>query len=469
MPEPTLADLADLQDWEAACERLLGLTVIGQPSPASPSESESEAASEPSRNGCSAATPPTLPWFGQWHCRRCDSTVPGVLDRDGPAALRLALECPACGAVAETHHSESRFASAAASPAPTKPARRPRRAHLAKQPMPALPRIVDALCPECRGSLLARVFESRGGIWLERTCPQHGYFRDLLESDVRLFRDLDLASESDSRPAPNGESNGDGSLAVLRLDALDVDNVRRPDPRPQAKQVRQALRVAAAEQAPVCLETVVNRAANLDQVGPILRFAIRHADAVSVVVFRTATFARRVSLQQLTNQRCTLAEIARAVAPCVGADVGRDFAPLRTLASIPLAVGLTRQCATLLRLAAEGRTWGMYLLVSGKGRAIPLGRTFQLPRLIDIADDAAQRAAHGAPLAQLGWWNRLRFGIRLAACCRRVTRDVRRIPLLLLRAGRAGGDANSLWGNYRLLLVAAVRAPDRYSEGAPPA
>ncbi len=50
-----------------------------------------------------------------------------------------------------------------------------------------LPKWVESLCPECRKVTPARLFEDSGAVWMEKTCPEHGYFKDLYWSDVKLY------------------------------------------------------------------------------------------------------------------------------------------------------------------------------------------------------------------------------------------------------------------------------------------
>ncbi|MCD4824208.1 MAG: radical SAM protein [Phycisphaerae bacterium] len=50
-----------------------------------------------------------------------------------------------------------------------------------------LPRTIETLCPECSGIIVGRHFVQDGKVLTEKTCPEHGYFRDLISPDVRLY------------------------------------------------------------------------------------------------------------------------------------------------------------------------------------------------------------------------------------------------------------------------------------------
>jgi hypothetical protein len=139
-----------------------------------------------------------LPWEGQWLCDRCGATTPGRLFRaPGAEAIALEHDCPRCGGWSEPHV-DVLFA---AEPAPAHP-RQPRFTFAGRpvRPIPrALPRTVETLCPECACMILGRSYERDGAVWMEKTCPEHGYFRDKLTSDARLWLLCEERSFQDER------------------------------------------------------------------------------------------------------------------------------------------------------------------------------------------------------------------------------------------------------------------------------
>jgi uncharacterized radical SAM superfamily Fe-S cluster-containing enzyme len=52
-----------------------------------------------------------------------------------------------------------------------------------------LPKHVESLCPDpdCGKVITARMFEQDGKVYMEKTCPEHGYCKDLYWSDVELY------------------------------------------------------------------------------------------------------------------------------------------------------------------------------------------------------------------------------------------------------------------------------------------
>jgi uncharacterized radical SAM superfamily Fe-S cluster-containing enzyme len=47
------------------------------------------------------------------------------------------------------------------------------------------------LCPICNATIEGSITEAEGRIWLERSCPEHGHFRDLYWSDAGLYHKFD--------------------------------------------------------------------------------------------------------------------------------------------------------------------------------------------------------------------------------------------------------------------------------------
>jgi uncharacterized radical SAM superfamily Fe-S cluster-containing enzyme len=139
-----------------------------------------------------------LPWNGTWHCTRCDSLVPGRFIYDAhDDAIDLEFNCPRCGTYRERHH-DVLFVRRLPRAHPRQPKRtwtgfpiRPILQHL--------PRTVETLCPECACLILGRYYVKDGAVWIEKTCPEHGYFRDKINSDVNLYLRATRAGFEDER------------------------------------------------------------------------------------------------------------------------------------------------------------------------------------------------------------------------------------------------------------------------------
>jgi len=66
-----------------------------------------------------------------------------------------------------------------------------------------LPKITQSLCPECIRVIEARVFEENGKVMIEKTCPQHGYYKDVYYGDVRLYLKMEKWNFGDNRGLSN--------------------------------------------------------------------------------------------------------------------------------------------------------------------------------------------------------------------------------------------------------------------------
>ena len=116
-------------------------------------------------------------------CPLCRAVGPATFDKLGRQIV-LTHNCPACGQTREVHHDAiwtKQTSDQPASPActlggaPIQPVLR------------RLPRTVETLCPECCAVLVGRYFVEAGQVFIEKACPEHGHFRDRINSDVTLY------------------------------------------------------------------------------------------------------------------------------------------------------------------------------------------------------------------------------------------------------------------------------------------
>ncbi len=124
-----------------------------------------------------------LPWACQSFCHECEELVPARFEQVDGKVVHV-RECPTHGTVAEEHQDgifTHRQSDRAGSPEVTLGGVR-------IQPiLRGLPRTVETLCPECSCVILGRYYEHDGEVWIEKTCPDHGYCRDKISSDVKLY------------------------------------------------------------------------------------------------------------------------------------------------------------------------------------------------------------------------------------------------------------------------------------------
>jgi hypothetical protein len=66
-----------------------------------------------------------------------------------------------------------------------------------------LPKTTQSLCPECTRLIEARIFEEGGKVVMEKRCPTHGEFRDIVYSDARLYLKMEEWSFGDNRGLEN--------------------------------------------------------------------------------------------------------------------------------------------------------------------------------------------------------------------------------------------------------------------------
>lgn len=93
--------------------------------------------------------------------------------------------------------------------------RRWRRSSVPVQDVPmGLPKNVQSMCPRCRRLINAVIFEEDGRVYMEKSCTLHGYFRDLIYSDVELYLKVERWTFEDGRGILNPQVT-DASVCPL--------------------------------------------------------------------------------------------------------------------------------------------------------------------------------------------------------------------------------------------------------------
>lgn len=460
----TCHELADryAADWEQLTERLLGGATddeaLAEARPVELPAAPVDGAPPPAP-GAAAALPAT----GQWHCRGCRQTVSGTVEADPRTGeLILTTCCAVCGPRRETLRDGRVLlpvgGQGVRAGSPSACAR-------------ALPVALDTLCPECSSPLLGRGFAVSDSVWLEKTCPRHGYFRDRLDSDVSLYLRL-LASRAhvgaaraapaEPRAACDGPTDG---VVYVTLDRVESRSTRKPDPAVAA--ALRAIDAARRQRQRVCLQARIMKSFNDDQVGPLLRFAAASSDVVDALLLRPAAFGAPMSMQQIFDRRYTLGELAKALAREGSADLDRDFLPLDDLAPVWRFLGrLGRR--SRVGLTAGGRpAFGTYFVVLADGELAPLPKLVDPGPMLALLDQVYQAIVRRGSAARATWVERLRVALGLLRHYRPSARGGRLSPWMFVRALRRSRGAvdRALGWNVplRLLLVAGIQELDRYN------
>jgi uncharacterized radical SAM superfamily Fe-S cluster-containing enzyme len=128
-----------------------------------------------------------LPWSGQWFCRSCGENAPGELIYDaGDDSIYLRIDCRTCG-VRRERHQDVLFVKKRRQATHRRQPERTHAGHPIRPIVSDLPKTVETLCPECACLILGRYYVHDGTVWIEKTCPEHGYFRDKVNTDVSLY------------------------------------------------------------------------------------------------------------------------------------------------------------------------------------------------------------------------------------------------------------------------------------------
>jgi len=66
-----------------------------------------------------------------------------------------------------------------------------------------LPKRTQSLCPDCTQLIDATIFEDGGKVVMEKHCPNHGDFRDIVYSDAKLYLKMEQWTFGDNRGLSN--------------------------------------------------------------------------------------------------------------------------------------------------------------------------------------------------------------------------------------------------------------------------
>jgi uncharacterized radical SAM superfamily Fe-S cluster-containing enzyme len=66
-----------------------------------------------------------------------------------------------------------------------------------------LPKTTQSICPECIQVIDALLFEEHGAVYMEKSCPVHGHFRDKIYSDAKLYLKMEEFEFGDNRGLEN--------------------------------------------------------------------------------------------------------------------------------------------------------------------------------------------------------------------------------------------------------------------------
>jgi len=125
----------------------------------------------------------SLPFDTRATCPNCGRVVDAAFSAAAGGVV-VTFECEACGRRRQFHH------DVLYTPADSERPDDPRRTFSGIRIRPivrGLPRTVETLCPHCQAIVVGRIFVEAGAVWIEKTCPEHGHFRDCVNRDVAIY------------------------------------------------------------------------------------------------------------------------------------------------------------------------------------------------------------------------------------------------------------------------------------------
>lgn len=379
-----------------------------------------------------------------------------------------------------------------------------------------LPKSTESLCPECVKVIPALIFEEEGKAIMEKTCPEHGYFRDIISSDVQLYLKMEqwhfgdnrgvsnpaianatscptdcglcsihhshtvlanvdltnrcnltcpvcfanantagylyepdvatvrtmLQALRDEKPvagrivqfsggeptvhpnfleicatardmgfshvqaATNGILMSDPDFCrkaaenglqniYLQFDGIDDNVYRKVRGQALLETKLRAIENCRANGIKICFVPTIVRGINDNQIGDIIRLALKNVDTVSAISFQPVTFTGRINRNELAEKRFTLADLAHSAADQSGIlDARRDFFPLSFVAPFSKLMGALRGEEVPTLTCHPHCSLGTYLFVNEQtGEAIPVTRFVDVGGMMQDLDEMSRKVA----------------------------------------------------------------------------
>jgi uncharacterized radical SAM superfamily Fe-S cluster-containing enzyme len=140
-----------------------------------------------------------LPLNVESQCLKCERVLQGMLVEKGGEVF-LEKNCPEHGRQEEKVH-DRLFTS-------LKGRERTRSGSRINPVVRLLPKTVETLCPECGGKIVGRVFDWQGDVYMEKTCPEHGYCRDRVTTNTSLYLKCQQWAFAEGRGLENPQVTG---------------------------------------------------------------------------------------------------------------------------------------------------------------------------------------------------------------------------------------------------------------------
>ena len=90
-----------------------------------------------------------------------------------------------------------------------------------------LPKQTESLCPECTKVIRAAIFADGSKVVMEKTCAEHGEFRDIIFSDVELYLKMEEWEFGDNRGLSNPQVKAARLARTIAACAACIPRTRR--------------------------------------------------------------------------------------------------------------------------------------------------------------------------------------------------------------------------------------------------
>ncbi len=215
----------------------------------------------------------------------------------------------------------------------------------------------------------------------------------------------------------------------------------------------------------VCLVPTIIKGVNDQRVGEIFHFAVRNIDVVSGISYQPVSFSGRISFQERSARRYTLADLAHDLSAASGAHPMRDMFPLSFVVPFSQFLEALTGKPKIRPSCHPDCAFGTYFLVSPEGKACPFPRVVNMEGLFTemnrMAATIRRRGRVGSlDKARIISMFKRHFNADAAPPGLTVKRFIRSLQGMVDKdLGRGEGEQQT----YKTLLCAGMHFQDRYN------
>jgi hypothetical protein len=178
----------------------------------------------------------------------------------------------------------------------------------------------------------------------------------------------------------------------LQFDGLSDEVYTKTRGRQLADIKQKAVENIAQTDMKIALVPTIVKGVNDQEIGNIVRYAIKYRQTISGISFQPVAFTGRIDHEERMARRFTLTDLAHAVDEQTGiTEASRDWYPLSCVIPFTRLVGATRGEETINVTCHPHCGFGTYLFIDSNGTATPITKFMNVEKMLPAMQKIAQK------------------------------------------------------------------------------